>query len=75
LALRADREPATPATLKVQTCQLQLAGLDREIAVARAEGRTDISALAVQRKAKLQDLSDAVDKAMAVRPGGQGSGG
>jgi DNA primase len=68
LALRAAREPATPATIKVQTRQLELARLDREIAAARSEGRTDVSALAVERKEKLQDLNDAIDEAMAVRP-------
>jgi DNA primase len=67
LALRADREPASAATLKVQTRQLEVARLDREIAAARAEGRTDVSTLAQERKQVLQDLSAAMDEAMATR--------
>ena len=67
LALRADREPATAATLEVQTRQLEVARLDREIAAARAEGRTDISTLARERSQVLDDLSAAMDQAMAAR--------
>ena len=67
LALRADREPATAATLEVQTRQLEVARLDREIAAARAEGRTDVSTLARERSQVLDDLSAAMDQAMAAR--------
>ena len=61
LALRADREPATAATLEVQTRQLEVARLDREIAAARAEGRTDVSTLARERSQVLDELSAAMD--------------
>jgi DNA primase len=67
LALRADREPASRATLKVQTYQLEVARLDREIAAARSEGRIDVSTLARERKEVSQDLSAAMDEAMSTR--------
>jgi DNA primase len=70
LALRADREPVSPATLNVQTRQLEVARLDREIAAARAEGRTDVSTLAKERTQVLEDLSAAMDEAMATRGAG-----
>ena len=64
LSLRASREPAEPATLEVQTLQLETARLEREIAAARAEGRLDVSDLAAERTKVKAQLDTAIDRAM-----------
>ena len=59
LAVRAGRDAAEPATLEVEELQLELARVDRQIQHARAEGRGDVSDLAVRRG----EIKAAVDKA------------
>ncbi len=59
LAVRAGREATDPATLEVEELQLELARVDRQIVSARAEGRGDVSDLAVRRG----EIKAAVDRA------------
>lgn len=68
LSLRAAGEPAEPATLEVQTLQLETARLEREIAMARASGSLDVSDYAETLSRVRQDLDDAMDRAMEARP-------
>jgi DNA primase len=70
LSLRAAKQPAEPATLEVQGLQLETARLEREIAVARAEGRLDVSALARERNRVKARLDSAIDRVMDQGPGG-----
>ncbi len=59
LAVRAGSEAADPATLEVEELQLELARIDRQIQVARTDGRGDVSDLAVRRG----EIKAAVDRA------------
>jgi len=63
LAVRAEREPALPATLEAQQLDLELRRLEREIARANADGRLDITALAEQRSEVKARFDQAIDKA------------
>ena len=66
IAVRAAHEPAEPATLEVETLQLELARIERQMVVARAEGAGEggvaqLAALRAELKAKV-DI--AIDRAM-----------
>jgi len=63
LAVRAEREPALPATLEAQQLDLELRRLEREIAKANADGRLDITTLAEQRSEVKARFDQAIDKA------------
>ena len=63
LAVRAEREPALPATLEAQQLDLELRRLEREIARANADGRLDITTLAEQRSEVKARFDQAIDKA------------
>ncbi|MDX6667401.1 MAG: primase, partial [Solirubrobacteraceae bacterium] len=67
LAVRASREPAEPATLEVEALQLEKEGLEREIAVARAEGRVEVGELARERGKVRDRLEAAIDEATGAR--------
>jgi DNA primase len=59
LSVRAGREPARAATLEVESLQLELARVDRQIQAARAEGRGAVAKLAERRG----EVKAAVDRA------------
>ena len=63
LAVRAEREPALPATLEAQQLDLELRRLEREIAKASADGRLDITTLAEQRSELKARFDRAIDRA------------
>ncbi|MGI8593784.1 MAG: DNA primase [Solirubrobacteraceae bacterium] len=70
LAVRAEREPALPATLEAQQLDLELRRLEREIANANADGRLDITTLAEQRSEVKARFDRAIDKATENADGG-----
>jgi DNA primase len=67
LAVRASREPATPATLEVEELQLEKERLEREIAAARAAGGLNVTELAEERGEVRKRLEAAIDEATAAR--------
>jgi DNA primase len=66
LAVRAEREPALPATLEAQQLDLELRRLEREIAAADATSITDLANRRTELKAR---FDKAIDKATQL-PGG-----
>jgi DNA primase len=70
IAVRAAHEPAEPATLEVETLQLELARIDRQISVARSDGEGAVAELATRRAALKARVDQAIDRAMgAAAPG------
>jgi hypothetical protein len=59
LAVRAGGEPAEPVLLEVQSLQLELASIERQVHAAVAEGRGDVVELAQRR----QQLKRSFDRA------------
>jgi DNA primase len=73
LAVRAAHEPARPTTLEVETLQLELARVDRQIAAARGDQGGEGGAVAslASRRAELQaQFDEAIDKAMEAAGSG-----
>jgi DNA primase len=64
LAVRAGREPAAPATLEVESLQLELARIERRIQGARAVGSGDVAELAVERDAVRRAVDRAYEKVL-----------
>jgi DNA primase len=66
IAVRAAHEPAEPATLEVETLQLELARIERQIATARAVGAGEggVAELAARRAALKGEVDKAIDRAM-----------
>jgi DNA primase len=62
LAVRAEREPAVPATFEAQRLDLELRRLEREIAAANA-GALDVATLAARRTELKAQFDRAIDKA------------
>jgi DNA primase len=69
LAVRAGREPARAATLEVESLQLKLARVDRDIQTARAQGRGEVSALAEERGRVKSAVDRAYDRALEAEEG------
>lgn len=67
LAVRAGQGPFEATALELETLQLELARLEREIAAARAEGRPGVAALAAERTAVQAKVDVAVDE-VSTRP-------
>lgn len=65
LMIRATRAPATEETLRVQTIQLDLARLERAMAVARQKDPSALDSLAREKEERKSALDAAVDDAMA----------
>ncbi|MDX6698329.1 MAG: primase [Solirubrobacteraceae bacterium] len=65
LMLRATRAPASEQTLRVQLLQLDLARIERAMAVAREKQPSDLDTLAREKSERKSQLDDAVDAAMA----------
>ena len=63
LAVRAEREPALPATLEAQQLDLELRRLEREIAAASTGGAKEVSDLAAERTQIKAQFDRAIDKA------------
>jgi DNA primase len=61
LTVRAREQPATSAALEAEMLKLELAHLERQIALSRASGAGDVAALAARRT----ELKLAVDQAIA----------
>jgi DNA primase len=62
LAVRAEREPALPASFEAQRLDLELRRLEREIAAANA-GALDVATLAARRTKLKAEFDRAMDKA------------
>ena len=60
VAARAERLDATPAGLELEALQLERARLEREMAVARADGRSELVALAEERGRVQERIDDAL---------------
>lgn len=71
LAVRAATEPADPATLEVESVQLEMGRLEREIAAAQAAGRADVATLAAERVEVRRRLESAMDRASGERAPGR----
>jgi DNA primase len=67
LTLRAAREPAGPATLEVESLQLEKDRLEREIAAGRSTGSLDVADLALQRADVITRLETALERASMER--------
>jgi len=65
LTVRAREQPATPAALEAETLKLELAHLERQIALSRAAGTGEVASLAARRT----ELKLAVDQAIALAMG------
>ena len=70
LAVRAGGERIVPDALEVESLQLELARVDRQIQSARAAGRGDVSDLAVRRGEIKRAVDDAYDRVLEARGGG-----
>jgi DNA primase len=66
IAVRAAHEPAEPATLEVETLQLELARIERQIAAARTDGAGEggVAKLAERRAELKAQVDRAIDRAM-----------
>ncbi len=67
LSVLAAQGPFEPTALELETLQLEMARLEREIAAARAEGRLDVAALAAQKTEVKARVDRALDE-VASRP-------
>lgn len=65
LAVRAGREPATPATLDAQRLQLELRRLDRQLKAAASSGAGGVTDLARQKIALQAEFHAAIERASA----------
>jgi DNA primase len=63
LAVRAERQPALPATLEAQQLDLELRRLEREIAAAGGAGPKEVEKLANRRNEVKAQFDRAIDKA------------
>jgi DNA primase len=71
LAVRAGGERIVPDALEVESLQLELARVDRQIQAARAEGRGDVSDLAVRRGEIKRAVDEAYDRVLEAGGGGR----
>jgi hypothetical protein len=63
LAVRASRDPATPASLDAQRLQLELRRLDRRLAAVRAAGGDGATDLAARRARVKAEFDQAIERA------------
>jgi DNA primase len=69
LTVRAGGEPAQPETLEVQSLQLEIASIERQMQAARAEGRGDVTELARRREELKRSFDRAQDRALEATGG------
>jgi DNA primase len=67
-----DSGHGQPATLEVQKLQLELAGIDRRIRAARAQGQGEVSELAMQRAEVKRRFDSAQERALQETGAGEG---